>query len=447
MRRVKRNAVSKNFTALLCPLDSFTNYYTIGKQVRQRYDATCTLGSTPPALQALVNRRRLFHRRHLIKQHSSSVANVETDNAENGNGSMSELARTFLGFRDEVLQKWSSRVTAEIPRAKRLGEPVLLNMLPTLYENIADALSVGKSRCLASSGTTLGIAHGRERANMTEYGPHDLIHELQIFREVLFSVAKENNLPLSKRDLEVIGHSIEQTARESISGYSAANKQVSEEFIASLSHDLRNPLHVAIATAQLIERKTSDPIIAGMAKRICRKLGETDAMIQTLLDAALLQGQMKLKLNLTSFDMLSLVEEVCADIPVLGQSVKIVGEQVVGWWCRASMKRVLENLISNARKYGDFSEAITVRVRRVDSRMILSVHNEGPPIPKADMERMFKTFERIEDIAVTGWGLGLPYVQNVAESHGGTVVVDSAEDRGTTFTVSVPIDTRPYVGS
>ena len=282
---------------------------------------------------------------------------------------------------------------------------------------------------------------------MTDYGPHDLIHEFQIFREVLFSVAKENNLPLSKRDSEVIGHSIEETARESISGYSAANKEVSEEFIASLSHDLRNPLHVASATAQLIERKTTDPVIANMAKRICRKLGETDAMIQTLLDAALLKGQMKLKLHLTSFDMLSLVEEVCADIPVLGQRVKIIGEEVVGWWCRASMKRVLENLIANAHKDGDSSEPITVRLHRIDSRMIISVHNEGPPIPKADMERMFKTFQRIEDIDVKGWGLGLPYVQNVAESHAGTVIVDSGEDRGTTFTISVPVDTRPYVGS
>jgi signal transduction histidine kinase len=101
--------------------------------------------------------------------------------------------------------------------------------------------------------------------------------------------------------------------------------------------------------------------------------------------------------------------------------------------------------VSNARKYGDASQAITVRVSRVDTRMMLAVHNEGTTIPAAEMERLFHTFERIEDVDVKGWGLGLPYVRNVAESHGGSVVVDSAPERGTTFTVSLPVDARPYV--
>jgi signal transduction histidine kinase len=61
------------------------------------------------------------------------------------------------------------------------------------------------------------------------------------------------------------------------------------------------------------------------------------------------------------------------------------------------------------------------------------------------MDRLFKRHQRIADIGVKGWGLGLPYVQSVAESHGGTVVVDSEAGRGTTFTVSIPMDARPYV--
>ena len=61
------------------------------------------------------------------------------------------------------------------------------------------------------------------------------------------------------------------------------------------------------------------------------------------------------------------------------------------------------------------------------------------------MDRLFKSYQRLEDTDVKGWGLGLPYVQNVVESHGGTVTVDSVEGRGTTFTISVPVDARPYV--
>lgn len=359
----------------------------------------------------------------------------------------SEPASAFSAFRDLVLAQWRARVTTEIPTAAALGEPLLVDMLPTLYDNIAEALAVDKPRPLATAGTTLAIAHGRERANMTDYAPHDLLHELQIFRETLFSITRANGVTLSKHDAEIIGQSIEEAARESISGFSEADREKNISFIASLSHDLRNPIHIANASAQLIQLKTRDPGIAGLAERICRKLGDADAMIQTLLDAAVLTGRKKLVLHPRAFDIMELVEEVCADLPVLGQPVEVKGESIEGYWCRASLKRVLENLLSNAQKYGRASEAITVHVRRDDHVMLLSVHNGGPPIPQDQLQRLFKPYQRIEDTDVKGWGLGLPYVRTVAESHGGTVVVDSGEGRGTTFTVSLPVDTRPYVRS
>jgi signal transduction histidine kinase len=382
---------------------------------------------------------------HCLTVHKENEAIMKTSHVPDQCVSASTVASAFLDCRNMVLEQWTSRVTAEIPTASRLGEPILTDALPALYDNIAEALAAGAPRLLGTSGSTLGIAHGRERANMTEYGPHDLIHELQIFRDVMFSVARSKRLALSEHDAEVIGRSIEAAARESICGYSMADKEDSEAFISSLSHDLRNPLSVANATAQLIQLKATDPGIVGLANRVCKKIAETDAMIQTLLDAAVLKGRMKLKLHIALFDIMPLVEEVCADLPLLGQQVKVEGEPISGYWCRASMKRVLENLLSNAQKYGDPSHPITVRISRVDGRMLLSIHNEGRPIEKAEMERLFKSFHRIEDVDVRGWGLGLPYVQNVAECHGGSVIADSGEGRGTTFTLSLPVDTRPYI--
>lgn len=356
-----------------------------------------------------------------------------------------KLVSAFCALRESVLDRWRVRVAAEIPAAASLADPLLVNMVPTLYDNIANALSSDVPVKLAIAGTNLASVHGRERANMTDYSPHDVIHELQIFREVLFSMTTSHGIKLSKHHAEVIGHSIEEAARESISGFSDADREKSVDFIATLSHDLRNPLNVANASAQLIQLKTTDPSILNLAKRITKKIAETDAMIQTLLDASMRNGRMKLKLHPSTFDMMSLIEEVCADLPLFEQRVRIFGEPVIGHWCRASMKRLLENLITNAQKYGDTSEPITVRAYRENELLQVSVHNEGRPIPWAEMDRLFKPYQRIEDTDVKGWGLGLPYVQNVAESHGGTVVIDSAEGRGTTFTVSLPIDASAYV--
>jgi signal transduction histidine kinase len=352
------------------------------------------------------------------------------------------LAAAFTEIRNDVLSRWAERVTTEISVAADLDRPVLIDTLPVLYDDIAEAIAPGMPRPFATSKSTLALMHGQERAQMTNYGPGDLVHELQLFRDVIFTTIKAKGVNLGMHECEIIGQSIEIATREAISGYSLVNAKMNETFIASLSHDLRNPLHVANATAQLMQLKASDPSLVNMAKRVCKKLREVDDMIQTLLDASLLNTHMKLHLHIEPFDMMALVGEVCADIP---GGINVVGNSVNGYWCRTSMKRVLENLLSNAQKYGDPEGIITVKIDCVEERMMMSVHNEGPPIPAQELQRLFHAFERMENVSVKGWGLGLPYVQNVAESHGGSVIADSAKERGTTFTVSVPIDARPYV--
>lgn len=74
------------------------------------------------------------------------------------------------------------------------------------------------------------------------------------------------------------------------------------------------------------------------------------------------------------------------------------------------MKRVLENLLSNAQKYGDPEGLVTVKVSSSEGRMMLAVHNEGPPIPAHELQRLFQAFERLQNVNIKGWGLGLPYV-------------------------------------
>ena len=355
------------------------------------------------------------------------------------------LAAFFIEMRDDVMTRWAKQVTSEIAVAAGLESPVLVDTLPILYDDIAEAVSPGVERPFATSKSNLARMHGQERARMTNYGPEDVVHELQVFRDVIFYTLKSKGINLGVHECEIIGKSIDIATREAISGYSLVIAKMNETFIASLSHDLRNPLHVANCIAQLMQIKWSDPDLISMAKRVCNKLCDVDEMIQTLLDASLLKTQMKLKLHIDALNILTLAEEVCGDLSSLNGRINVVGKSIDGYWCRASMKRVLENLLSNAHKYGDPEGTVTVEISSFDGRMTLSVHNEGPPIPEAELHRLFQPFERMENVSIQGWGLGLPFVQSVAESHGGTVVADSAEERGTTFTVSVPIDARPYV--
>ena len=112
-----------------------------------------------------------------------------------------------------------------------------------------------------------------------------------------------------------------------------------------------------------------------------------------------------------------------------------------------ALQRAVENLTDNAVKYGAPSHPITVAVREGHGRAIVTVHNYGAHIPVEKQETLFRAFQRLteaETSGARGWGLGLAQVRAVAEAHGGSIAVDSLPERGTTFTVDIPLDARPY---
>ena len=181
------------------------------------------------------------------------------------------LAAFFTETRDDVMSRWAAQVISEIPVSTGLDSPVLIDTLPILYDDIAEAVSPGVVRPFATSKSNLARMHGQERARMTNYGPGDVVHELQLFRDVIFYELKAQFINLGVHECEIIGKSIDIATREAIAGYYLVVAKLNETFIASLSHDLRNPLQVANSIAQLMQMKWSDPDLISMAKRVCKK--------------------------------------------------------------------------------------------------------------------------------------------------------------------------------
>ena len=106
-----------------------------------------------------------------------------------------------------------------------------------------------------------------------------------------------------------------------------------------------------------------------------------------------------------------------------------------GTWDQARVEQLLSNLVANAVDHGDGT--VAVRISGEDSnRVILSVHNQGPPIPPERLPDVFDPFRRGED-GGDGLGLGLFIVREIVRAHEGTVEVASTA-QGTTFTVSLP---------
>jgi signal transduction histidine kinase len=360
---------------------------------------------------------------------------------------LSPNGRRMLALRDEVLTEWIKRVRQTVEEAEQLPQPVLTNTFPSLYDNLAEAISPGYPRATGNEGNTVASEHGGERARLTNYDARSVISEYQLLRWTIFDVLKLNGVQLHDEEIFVINASMDGSVRESVTAFALAQAALRQRFIAALTHDLRNPLSNANVYAQLIQRSSDLAKMKEFADQIVDSLRRMDEMIQELLDSATFQSGERLRLRLEEFDLQDVAKEVCNQFTARhGPRFQLMGDKPWVWWDRAAAQRALENVMGNAVKYGAPDTPIRVKIALVNERVMLSVHNEGEPIPPEQMESIFQVFRRADAAKegdIEGWGIGLPYVRSVAESHGGSVAVDSTVSRGTTFVLDIPLDARP----
>lgn len=363
-------------------------------------------------------------------------------------GKLSQNGRRMLALRDEVLAEWIKRLRQTVKEAERLAQPTLINTFPSLYDNLAEAISPGYPRATANEGNTVASEHGSERARLTNYNAYSVIWEYQQLRSTIFDVLKLNVVELDDNEVFVINTSIEGSIRESVNAFALAKAALRQRFIAALTHDLRNPLSNAHVYAQLIEGATDPVKTKEFAGKILDSLKQMDEMIQELLDSAATQSGERLRLHLEEFDLQEVVKEVCDQLTAKhGPRFQFMGDTAKVWWDRAAIRRSMENMVGNAVKYSTPDTPIRVNIALLGGRTMLSVHNEGEPVPPDQMASIFHVFIRAEAAKEgnkEGWGIGLGYVRSVAESHGGSVTVDSAAPRGTTFIMDMPGDARPF---
>ena len=104
-----------------------------------------------------------------------------------------------------------------------------------------------------------------------------------------------------------------------------------------------------------------------------------------------------------------------------------------------ALRHVLVNLLDNAVKYGPPGQRVTVRVAPAGREVRIAVSDEGPGVPAAERERVWKPFQRGQRTgAVAGSGIGLAIVRDIATRHGGRIWIEEREGGGATFVVSLP---------
>ena len=219
-------------------------------------------------------------------------------------------------------------------------------------------------------------------------------------------------------------------------------EQFRERLMGIVSHDLRSPLHGISLTATMLLRHegVSGPVLAGM-QRIVRNTERMSRMITDLLDftRARLGGGIPLRRG--PCDLVDLVrttlEELEAQYP--GRTVlSHAPGAYTGTWDPDRLAQVVSNLVNNALQHGARDTPVEVALGHEDDSLVLTVHNQGKPIPEALLPHVFDPFRRANSHSRQGLGLGLYIVQQLILAHGGSISVSSRADSGTTFTVRLP---------
>ncbi|MCW5801678.1 MAG: PAS domain S-box protein [Deltaproteobacteria bacterium] len=241
----------------------------------------------------------------------------------------------------------------------------------------------------------------------------------------------------------------EATLREHRQAAIAASR-AKTEFLANMSHELRTPLNGVLGLSEALLERTFGELNSAQAstlKTIHDSGRHLLALINDVLDIARVEIG-KLPIELEAADLRPVVEESIA--LVFGQLiqkrqrlVRDLQPTAIVEIDRRRIKQVLLNLLTNASKFSAANATITVRTAARGSHVEVSVSDTGCGIAAGDRERIFEPFVTL-DASVRrehqGAGLGLALVKQIAELHHGTVRVDSEPGRGTTFTVSLPVE-------
>ncbi len=298
----------------------------------------------------------------------------------------------------------------------------------------ADAIAVRAARRLGVASLTCGPLHGRGG---------DVMGTL-----VIFASGGPCTLPLD--GIERLGARIALAVERARAHDDAlVNALRSQQLLAAVAHDIKNPLGVVMLSAArvLAEPHATDAERAHHVDTILRATRRVGRLVGDLLNFAALENG-TLSMQRASCDVGALVEEALREIAPLANESRIrlaseVSSDLPRAFCDADrIHQVLSNLLGNALKFTPHGGLVTVRAERRGAVVAVAVADSGLGIARRHLPRLFDRFWRAPGTSQEGCGLGLAICKSIVELGGGRIDVESALGAGTTVTFTIPVAER-----
>jgi two-component system phosphate regulon sensor histidine kinase PhoR len=226
--------------------------------------------------------------------------------------------------------------------------------------------------------------------------------------------------------------------------------RIRRDFVANVSHELRTPLTAVLGSVEdLIDESAEGPEAKRFLDTIARHTLRMERLVRDLLRLARLDAGQEM-LERVPCATEAMFDGVTADLhdalAARGQHVvhRVAAEAQTVSGDPAKLHDALHNLVENAVNYAPEGSTIVMTAERSDSRVVLSVADEGPGIPEADLPRVFERFYRVDKARArtardpAGTGLGLAIVKHLVALHGGRVTAANRPEGGAIFKIELP---------
>lgn len=228
-------------------------------------------------------------------------------------------------------------------------------------------------------------------------------------------------------------------------------RKMQNEFVALVSHEFKTPLQIIDSTREILVRKLRkldiiDEAVDKSLDRIKGGIQRMNGLIHSTLNLAQMEsGENKIKVEKDIFDLKGFVEEIIEKNSNLSQNKNITVDVNIDALPsefngdRKLLDHSVTNIISNAIKYSPNDSKVTVSARRGKDKVLIKVVDQGIGIPKDDLANVGQKFFRAKNsLAVAGTGIGIYLTKYFIELHGGSVLIESEVNVGTSVSVVIP---------
>jgi len=226
--------------------------------------------------------------------------------------------------------------------------------------------------------------------------------------------------------------------------------RLKNEFVQTVSHDLRSPLTAILGYVDLLDRVGPlNDRQRDFVKRVRTSVKNITSLVNDLLELGRIEAGLDAQKEMVPLDGIIRYTLETLAVQISDKQLDVELNLSTGLPpMRVNpirMRQMLDNLLGNAIKYTQPGGKIDVKAEVQNDQVILSISDNGPGIPPADQPHIFEKFFRASNVpkGVGGTGLGLSIVKSIVENHQGRIWVESLPGHGTSFTVVLPIFQQP----